>query len=118
MASQSSTSSRRSSMRRGSSMCYCGDPPLLTCSRTKENPERRFWGCSHYDTGKGCRFFTWVDEEPSSQEDEVARLRMKISNLKAKLAYANSKVLVVTLFAFLGWSMAIFVLCVSFMKET
>ncbi|MED6106294.1 hypothetical protein PIB30_003705 [Stylosanthes scabra] len=83
MASQSSTSSHRSSMRRGSLMCYCGDPPLLKGSRTKENPGRRFWGCPHYDTGKGCRFFTWADEEPSSQEDEIAKLRMKISNLKA-----------------------------------
>ncbi|MED6222143.1 hypothetical protein PIB30_061617 [Stylosanthes scabra] len=79
MASQSSTSSQRSIRKRGSLTCYCGEPPVLKCSKTKENPGRRFWSCTNYDIGRGCNFFSWADGDvaPAPQEAEIALLKMK-----------------------------------------
>ncbi|XP_059458865.1 uncharacterized protein LOC132188439 [Corylus avellana] len=45
-------------------VCYCSLPAPLKTSWTPKNPERRFWGCTTYDSNRkaACRFFKWMDE--------------------------------------------------------
>ena len=57
--------------------------------------------------GKECTFFSWADGIAEIEEAEVARLKMKISTLKAKLVYAKCKLLVAVIFGVLGWFMVI-----------
>ncbi|XP_057747935.1 uncharacterized protein LOC130967130 [Arachis stenosperma] len=107
MASQGSVSSQKSSRRRRTLTCNCGEPPVLRWSKTPDNPGRRFWGCVYFDIGKECTFFSWADGVAEIEEAEVARLKMKISTLKAKLVYAKCKLLVAVIFGMLGWFMVI-----------
>ncbi|RYQ97060.1 hypothetical protein Ahy_B08g093050 [Arachis hypogaea] len=103
MASQGSVSSQKSSRRRRTLTCNCGESPVLRWSKTPENSGRRFWGC----IGKECTYFSWADGVVETEEAEVTRLKMKIFTLKAKLVYAKCKLLVAVIFGVLGWFMVI-----------
>lgn len=53
-------------------MCVCGFSAKVFKSKTKKNPNRRFYGCPLYKIGgrQHCQFFKWLDDE---QEDDVGR---------------------------------------------
>ncbi|QHO21959.1 uncharacterized protein DS421_11g351110 [Arachis hypogaea] len=111
MASQGSVSSQKSSRRRRTLICNCGEPPVLRWSKTPENPGRRFWGCVYFDIGKECTFFSWADGVAETEEAEVARLKMKISTLKTKLVYAKCKLLVAVIFGLAATLANLVLLC-------
>ncbi|RYQ92494.1 hypothetical protein Ahy_B09g098727 isoform A [Arachis hypogaea] len=78
-----SASYRNSSQgRRRRTTCYCGERLVLVTSSTAENPGRRFWGCVNYGIGEECGYFVWAESE---KEQEVARLKRKITGLKGKV---------------------------------
>ncbi|RYR20692.1 hypothetical protein Ahy_B03g065911 [Arachis hypogaea] len=101
MASQGFVSSQKISRQRRMLTCNCDEPPVLRWSKTPKNPSRRFWGYVYFDIGKECTFFSWADGVAETEEAEVARLKMKISTLKAKLVYAKCKLLVAVIFGVL-----------------
>ncbi|MED6189070.1 hypothetical protein PIB30_092101 [Stylosanthes scabra] len=76
-------------------MQLCGRPIVEVFKDKRESGPQRT--CINYDIGRGCNFFTWADGdgEATPHEAEIARLKMKLSALKAKLAYANCKLLIV-----------------------
>ncbi|XP_052119065.1 uncharacterized protein LOC127748519 [Arachis duranensis] len=90
MASQASQAERSCSAsyrnssqgRRRRTTCYYRERPVLVTSSTAENPERRFWGCVNYGIGEECGYFVWAESE---KEQEVARLKRKITCLKGKV---------------------------------
>ncbi|XP_015939612.1 uncharacterized protein LOC107465132 [Arachis duranensis] len=90
MASQASQAARSCSAsyrnssqgRRRRTTCYCGERPVLVTSSTAENPGRRFWGCVNYGIGEECGYFVWAESE---KEQEVPRLKRKITGLKGKV---------------------------------
>lgn len=84
MASQT-MSSNTSENRISSQMCNgCGDQMELLTSRTRKNPNRKFWIC------RGCNNFEWAEDcKPSEGKidllvDEVRKLALEIECLSVK----------------------------------
>ncbi|RYR34138.1 hypothetical protein Ahy_A10g048866 [Arachis hypogaea] len=109
MAFQGSISSQKNSRRRRTLTCNCGEPPILRWLKTLENSGWRFWGCVYFDVSEGVHFFSWTDVVAETKETEVARLKMMISTLKAKLVYTKYKLLVAVIFCVLNWFMVILI---------
>ncbi|RYR74159.1 hypothetical protein Ahy_A02g008789 [Arachis hypogaea] len=48
-------------------ICYCGSHAILFMSGTVKNPDRLFFRCPKFKTGKWhCNFFAWLDDYVSS----------------------------------------------------
>ncbi|MED6150529.1 hypothetical protein PIB30_073211 [Stylosanthes scabra] len=44
-------------------LCHCGTYAILFESSTQVNPNRLFFGCSHFKGKKShCKYFAWLDE--------------------------------------------------------
>ncbi|MED6109878.1 hypothetical protein PIB30_037627 [Stylosanthes scabra] len=108
-SSRCSSRSTPSTHRRTTIVCYHGDPAVLRFSGTKENPGRRFWGCSHYEVRtKRCRFFTWADAEQEEADPEKEKLRKKVLSLKSRMEATEWKMQVVVLVRMVGWVLFIY----------
>ncbi|MED6133637.1 hypothetical protein PIB30_030032 [Stylosanthes scabra] len=120
MESQRSGGSRSSrsttSTNRRLVFCHHGERAALRVSGTKENPGRRFWGCSYYEMRRHCGFFRWVDQElPEDEAEEVrvrqlveedaekVKLRKKVLSLKSKLRTCERKLKIVSFIGMIGW---------------
>ncbi|MED6114406.1 hypothetical protein PIB30_079940 [Stylosanthes scabra] len=49
-------------------LCSHGERPILRVFLTKDNPERRLWGCAYYD---------WADTSSEPVVSELAKLKRK-----------------------------------------
>ncbi|RYR17235.1 hypothetical protein Ahy_B03g062003 [Arachis hypogaea] len=86
MAAESSRSCQsRSSAQKRELVCRHGERPVLRVSGTRNNPERRFWGCVYYEIQEECDFFRWADPEADSDDPHVARMKRKLAAMKAKV---------------------------------
>ncbi|MED6107790.1 hypothetical protein PIB30_017493 [Stylosanthes scabra] len=97
MASQSSRGSRSGrssgSAQKGWLVCWCGLPPMLKVSGTKENSGRRFWGCPYYG----------ADKVHVEDDAEKTKLRKKVLLLKTEARSCRWRLKVVAVVGLLGW---------------
>ncbi|MED6174789.1 hypothetical protein PIB30_072302 [Stylosanthes scabra] len=92
-------------------VCGHGEPVVLRTSRTKENPERCFWGCVRYPIRfdgvwklqEQCGFFCWADKDPSEVDPEKEKLKQKVLKLKTRLRASEWKMKDVVYVGLAGW---------------
>ncbi|MED6135049.1 hypothetical protein PIB30_042661 [Stylosanthes scabra] len=84
---------------------------IIEKQREKGNTKLLLWPAPYPEEIKDDRKSRMqADVEPQVQEGEVSRLKMKISSLKAKLAYVNIQLLLAVTFGVIRWIVAL-ILC-------
>ncbi|KAJ1437345.1 Zinc finger, GRF-type [Sesbania bispinosa] len=103
-------------------LCKCGEEVLLLTSTTVANPGKTFWRFPRWNSGAGCNFFRWCEEEVQNAgnhevqkryELEIADLELKVSKLKRKLHEERVFRRLITVVLIVSWAMIIG-LCIFF----
>ncbi|KAL2546002.1 uncharacterized protein Fot_15235 [Forsythia ovata] len=64
----------------GEPVCYCGQISATRTSWTKNNPSRRFQGCTLYGRLDPCDYFSWIDPPPHPRYKIVINGLLRKSN--------------------------------------
>ncbi|XP_048624029.1 uncharacterized protein At4g04775-like [Brassica napus] len=77
--------------------CYCGAPPMVATSNSRNDPGRRYYTCTNVDDGE-CHVWKWWDvavmEEMRAKDRHVLQLAEKVDSLTLLSDYETEQKLV------------------------